>query len=297
MQQHVDVAALDAQRRGHVLAVALLEHAEGHDGALGVAETVDARAEADVFLGRRDLRVGRARGRGRLLVDRLVRARAVVPAPHVAREVPDDAPEEGTARLVGRQLSAQGELKKRAERIMHAVHGVFVVEAFAPGDRGQDRALGADGARKELEHVGPGGGRGLLRGFGLHLHGVCRSARILHVRSRVLATATGMSHVIVVTDATFEREVLAEEGSVLVDFGATWCPPCRVLRPILEAVARERAGTLKVVEIDMDASPESVRRCAVRAAPTLVVFRHGEKRAVHVGAVPKEKLFALVDRS
>ena len=105
-----------------------------------------------------------------------------------------------------------------------------------------------------------------------------------------------MENVIVVTDATFEREVLAEKGPVLVDFGATWCPPCRALKPIIEAVARERAGSLKVVEIDMDASPESVRRCAVRAAPTLVVFRDGKKSAVQVGAVPKEKVLALVDR-
>ncbi|HSQ64067.1 MAG TPA: thioredoxin domain-containing protein [Polyangiaceae bacterium] len=104
------------------------------------------------------------------------------------------------------------------------------------------------------------------------------------------------SEIIVVTDATFEREVLAEKRPVLVDFGAQWCPPCKALKPVIEAVARERAGRLKVVEIDMDASPESVRRCAVRAAPTLVVFRDGEKRAVLVGAVPKEKFLALVDR-
>ena len=104
------------------------------------------------------------------------------------------------------------------------------------------------------------------------------------------------TEIIVVTDATFEREVLAENRPVLVEFGAQWCPPCRALKPVIEAVARERARTLKVVEIDMDASPESVRRCAVRAAPTLIVFRAGERCAVQVGAVPKEKVLALVDR-
>jgi thioredoxin 1 len=105
-----------------------------------------------------------------------------------------------------------------------------------------------------------------------------------------------MGHVIVVTDATFEEEVLAQRGTVLVDFGAAWCPPCRALEPILEAVASERAGSLKVVSIDTDASPESARKCAVRATPTLVVFRDGERRSAHVGAIPKSKILALIDR-
>ena len=104
-----------------------------------------------------------------------------------------------------------------------------------------------------------------------------------------------MSHLPAVTDASFEREVLAQKGTVLVDFSAQWCPPCRVLEPVLEAFARERHGTLKVVQVDMDASPEAVRRFGVRAAPTLVVFRDGQKIAAHVGAVPKERIAALVE--
>ncbi len=98
-----------------------------------------------------------------------------------------------------------------------------------------------------------------------------------------------------VSDATFEQEVLAEEGPVLVEFSATWCPPCRALKPIIDAIARERAGSLKVVLVDMDASPQSVRLCNVRAAPTLVVFRRGQRRAVQVGAAPKEKVLALLE--
>ncbi len=105
-----------------------------------------------------------------------------------------------------------------------------------------------------------------------------------------------MSEMIEVTDETFEREVLSQKGTVLVDFGATWCPPCKVLKPIVEAVARERASDLKVVYVDMDASPRAVSQCGVRAAPTLVVFRDGERRAVQVGAVPKEKILALITR-
>jgi thioredoxin 1 len=98
-----------------------------------------------------------------------------------------------------------------------------------------------------------------------------------------------------VTDATFQAEVLAHDGTVLVDFSATWCPPCRVLEPILESFAEDRLGKLKVVKVDMDESPETVKRFSVRAAPTLVVMRKGEKVRVHVGAVPKESLAALVD--
>ncbi len=79
-------------------------------------------------------------------------------------------------------------------------------------------------------------------------------------------------------------------------FSSKTCPPCKVLKPIVEGIARERAGSLKVAYVDMDAAPEAVRRCGVRAAPTLVVFRAGEKRAVHVGTIPKEKILALLAR-
>ncbi|HEY2369014.1 MAG TPA: thioredoxin family protein [Polyangiaceae bacterium] len=99
-----------------------------------------------------------------------------------------------------------------------------------------------------------------------------------------------------VKDDTFGREVLEAKGTVLVDFGATWCPPCKVLKPIVESIAREHASSLKVVYVDMDEAPKTVQQCGIRAAPTLVVYRDGEKRAVHVGAVPKEKILALLER-
>ena len=102
--------------------------------------------------------------------------------------------------------------------------------------------------------------------------------------------------VLEVDDATFDREVLRADGPVLVDFGAAWCGPCRRLEPIVEQVAKERAGTLKVVKVDIDASPEVARRYGVRAAPTLCVFRGGERTAQHVGLTNKEKVLALLDR-
>jgi len=97
-------------------------------------------------------------------------------------------------------------------------------------------------------------------------------------------------------DSTFDGEVLAARGTVLVKFGAAWCPPCRALEPILESLARERESSLKVVDVDMDESPEVSRRFGVRAAPTLMVFRDGKRVVAHVGAVPKQKIVALLER-
>jgi thioredoxin 1 len=98
-----------------------------------------------------------------------------------------------------------------------------------------------------------------------------------------------------VKDDDFGPEVLEAKGTVLVDFGATWCPPCKVLKPIVESIAREQTH-VKVVYVDMDAAPKTVQQCGVRAAPTLIVYKDGEKRAVHVGAMPKEKILQLLDR-
>ncbi len=99
------------------------------------------------------------------------------------------------------------------------------------------------------------------------------------------------------TDATFEKEVLTQKGPVLVDFGATWCGPCKALKPIIETVARETSGTVRVVYVDMDEAPETVRKFSIKGAPTLMVFQDGEKRAVHTGLVPKEKILALIARA
>jgi thioredoxin 1 len=103
-----------------------------------------------------------------------------------------------------------------------------------------------------------------------------------------------MSSILSVTDDTFDREVLGASGDVLVEFAATWCKPCQALKPVLEAIAHERGGTLKVVVVDMDASPNVSNRYKVRGAPTIMVFRGGERVAAQVGAAPKEKLLAML---
>ncbi|MFD3868890.1 thioredoxin family protein [Streptomyces sp. NPDC058623] len=99
------------------------------------------------------------------------------------------------------------------------------------------------------------------------------------------------SAVIEVTDADFEAEVLRErERTVLVEFTAAWCGPCRRLAPVLAAIAEEEADRLKVVVIDADSNPGTVTRYGVLSMPTLLVLRDGEPLRRMVGARPKRKL-------
>ena len=108
-------------------------------------------------------------------------------------------------------------------------------------------------------------------------------------------SSSGSGRVIEVNDETFDREVLSSTVPVLVDFGATWCAPCRALHPIVERLAAEQAGRIKVVTLDTDDSPRTAQRYGVRAVPTVLVFRNGEKTASHLGVTSKERLLALLD--
>lgn len=97
-----------------------------------------------------------------------------------------------------------------------------------------------------------------------------------------------------VGDDDFDREVLTSETPVLVDFGATWCGPCRKLEPILERIAEERAGALKVVRVDIDDAPRTAERFGVRAVPTVIAFAKGERVGQRVGLTTRDKLLDLV---
>lgn len=98
-----------------------------------------------------------------------------------------------------------------------------------------------------------------------------------------------------VTDATFADEVLGSDLPVLVDFWAEWCPPCHRLSPILDELATEYEGRVRIVKLDVDANPDTTRAYGVLSMPTLTVFRRGEVVSQVVGAQPKGRLRAQLD--
>ena len=101
-------------------------------------------------------------------------------------------------------------------------------------------------------------------------------------------------HVKVFNDLNFEDEVIKSEVPVLVDFTATWCGPCKALAPIVDQVAQELTGKVKVGKVDIDESPVTAGKFGVRGVPTLMVFKNGERAAQHVGLTTKAKVLQLV---
>ncbi len=89
------------------------------------------------------------------------------------------------------------------------------------------------------------------------------------------------------TDATFATDVLAADRPVLVEFTAEWCPPCKMIAPVLDQIARDEADRLAVVSLDVDANPETTRRYGVLGMPTLALFIGGEVVSQTVGARPR----------
>jgi thioredoxin len=98
-----------------------------------------------------------------------------------------------------------------------------------------------------------------------------------------------------VTDDTFAAEVLASDKPVLVDFWATWCPPCRMIEPVLAQIAEERADTLTIRKINSDENQRIAIDYQVLALPTLILFRDGEPIRTFVGARAKSALLADID--
>jgi thioredoxin len=101
--------------------------------------------------------------------------------------------------------------------------------------------------------------------------------------------------VVNVTDADFEEQVLRSQQPVLVDLWAEWCAPCRMMAPVLEALAADYAGRLKVVKLDVDANGATAERYGIRSIPTFLLFKDGKVVEQLVGAVPKAKLTQAVD--
>ncbi|WP_395309274.1 thioredoxin [Mycobacterium sp. AMU20-3851] len=94
----------------------------------------------------------------------------------------------------------------------------------------------------------------------------------------------------VVTDDSFSQDVLTSSTPVLVDFWATWCGPCKMIAPVLEEIAAEKAGELKVVKLDVDANPATARDFQVVSIPTLILFKDGQPVKRIVGAKGKAAL-------
>jgi thioredoxin 1 len=98
-----------------------------------------------------------------------------------------------------------------------------------------------------------------------------------------------------VTDDTFEEEVLNSTEPVLVDYWANWCAPCKMIAPLLEEIAEEYAGKIKIAKLDIDQNRAVTERFKVRGIPTLMLFKGGEPEATKVGAVSKSQLTVFID--
>jgi len=100
---------------------------------------------------------------------------------------------------------------------------------------------------------------------------------------------------VVVTDSTFEAEVLKATSPVLVDFWATWCGPCRMVGPVVEELATEYEGKVKVCKLDVDENGQTAGKFGITAVPTLMIFKDGVMAQRVVGVRPKKELKALLD--
>ena len=110
-----------------------------------------------------------------------------------------------------------------------------------------------------------------------------------------MASTTSTSAIQRVTDETFEAEVLKSETPVLVDYWAEWCGPCKSIAPMLDEVAKEYEGRLKVAKINVDESQVTPAKFGIRGIPTLMLFKNGNVEATRVGALSKSQLTAFLD--
>lgn len=102
-------------------------------------------------------------------------------------------------------------------------------------------------------------------------------------------------NIVNVSDASFEDDVLKSEVPVLVDYWAEWCGPCKMIAPVLEEIAKEYAGRVKVCKLNIDENNETPPKFGIRGIPTLMLFKGGNVEATKVGALSKSQLAAFVD--
>jgi len=102
-------------------------------------------------------------------------------------------------------------------------------------------------------------------------------------------------HIVHVTDDTFTDEVLEADIPVLIDYWAEWCGPCKTIAPILNEIAREYVGSLKIAKLNIDENPSTPPKYGIRGIPTLMLFKGGQVEATKVGALSKSQLTAFID--
>jgi len=110
-----------------------------------------------------------------------------------------------------------------------------------------------------------------------------------------MSSTTASNSIRRVTDDTFEPEVLKSDTPVLVDYWAEWCGPCKSIAPILDEVAKEYEGRLKIAKINVDENQRTPAKFGIRGIPTLMLFKNGNVEATRVGALSKSQLTAFLD--
>lgn len=101
--------------------------------------------------------------------------------------------------------------------------------------------------------------------------------------------------ILFLTDGSFEDEVLKSSEPVLVDYWAEWCGPCKMIAPILDEIANEYAGKIRIAKLNIDENPQTPPKYGIRGIPTLMLFKDGNVEATKVGALSKSQLTAFID--
>lgn len=118
-----------------------------------------------------------------------------------------------------------------------------------------------------------------------------------HPKCGACGRPIALDHPLPLSDANFDRVVGGSEVPVLVDFYADWCGPCKIMAPVLDAVAQARAGSVLVAKLDTDRNPAVAGRFQIASIPTLILFRGGREVARELGAIPRPRMEALLDRA
>lgn len=102
--------------------------------------------------------------------------------------------------------------------------------------------------------------------------------------------------IVQVVDSTFDLEVIQSPQTVLVDFGATWCGPCRMIAPVINEISNEYNNIIKVVKVNTDSNPTVAAEYAIRSIPTLMIFKNGVRVDTVIGAVPRSTLINTLNK-